>query len=143
MEHRLFRGLVGSVLLAVVWPLLGHASVVAASHSAACSAVMPKITLLAPANAVVDTRGATIHFGWNGVPCAAWYNVEVWLVHGVTAYTLRGADSTITAQRVNMSTYLLPTRGWAKGVYTWRVIAATANGTVVGAWSAPHTFTLK
>ena len=86
---------------------------------------------------------ATIHFGWKVVPCAAWYNVEVWLERGVAGQKLSGADSTITAQRVNMNTYILPTTGWAKGVYAWRVIAAMANGSVFGTWSASHTFTLQ
>ncbi|HVC79152.1 MAG TPA: hypothetical protein VNL35_01435 [Chloroflexota bacterium] len=147
MAQRMFRYLVGSALLAAVWPLLGHATATAAPSPAACTASGlasgPKVTLVAPANGVVKTLGATIHFGWKAVPCAVWYDVEVWLQRGVAGQTLRGVDATITAQRVNMNTYILPSAGWAKGVYAWQVIAATANGSVFGAWSSPRTFTLR
>ena len=143
MEHRTLRGLVGSALLMAAWPLLGQTTTLAAPRPTACTASRPKVTLVTPTNGVVKTLGTTIHFGWKAVPCAVWYDVEVWLERGVAGQTLRGAAATITAQRVNMNTYILPSAGWAKGVYAWQVIAAAANGSVLGSWSSPRTFTLR
>jgi hypothetical protein len=148
MERRQLRCLVSSVLLVGVWPFLGHTTATATRAASpppirGCSVAVPRITLLAPANAAVETPKATIHFGWKAVPCAAWYNVEVWLERGAAGQKLSGAAATITAQRVNMNTYILPSTGWAKGVYAWRVIAAMADGSVFGTWSASHTFTLQ
>ncbi len=148
MERRPLRRLVSSALLVGVWPLFGHTTATATRAASpppirGCSVEVPKVTLLAPANGAVEPAKATIHFGWKVIPCAAWYNVEVWLEHGVAGPKLSGAASTITAQRVNMNTYILPTTGWAKGVYAWRVIPALANGSVFDTWSASHTFTLQ
>jgi hypothetical protein len=101
------------------------------------------VVQLTPVNAAVEAYGAPVQFTWKAVKCAAAYNLLVWLQQGVSGQTIGSGSKTLTAQRVTGVSYTLPTNGWARGEYAWRVIATMADGSVLGKWSQVQTYMLK
>jgi hypothetical protein len=107
--------------------------------------------LSAPALTVATiqpAQQATVHgqkltFRWHGFPGATYYYLQAWLITPADGQTITSNSVLTVATRVSGTSYPLPTRAMAKGMYQWRMAALDANGAVISDWTPPLSFTLK
>lgn len=101
----------------------------------------PAPTITLPGQNAVLT-GPVLPFTWNAYPHAAYYDLQVWLVHAARGQKLTARSITNFAIRLRGTSYGLSVKMLPKGVYQWRMAATDAQGALISPWTSEGSVTI-
>lgn len=87
--------------------------------------------------------GPTIHFAWQSYAEAAYYLLQIWLLHPMSDAIIDQHATTAVSASVSGTTYALDTKHLPSGIYQWTLVALNTRGKLLSPWIEGQSFTLR
>jgi hypothetical protein len=100
------------------------------------------MTALPPGHNAILT-GTQLPFTWNRFSDASYYYLQMWLDNAGSGQRITSRTTTTYTTRLTGTSYTLDVSRFAKGTYSWRMVAVGGAGNLLTVWTPDQTVTLR